>query len=85
MKMIGSVMQQHLQCMPVERKILSQEEFLEVLGVMDLVMEEPAKNVQKKAAWALRVVSKYHPMKPMISWFKWAENDKQSNKMDFEA
>jgi len=65
---------------PVERKILSQKEFLEVLGVMDLVMEDPAKNVQKKAAWALRVVSKYHPDETYDFLVKWAENDNKATK-----
>jgi len=65
---------------PVERKILSRKEFLEVLGVMDLVMEDSAKNVQRKAAWALRVVSKYYPDETYDFLSKWAENDKKLTK-----
>lgn len=63
---------------PVERKILDKNQFLETLGILDQVMEDSAKNVQKKAAWALRVISKYYPDETYTFLEKWAENDDKS-------
>lgn len=65
---------------PVERKILNEEQFIELLEVLDLVMEDSAKNVQKKAAWALRVVSKYYPNETYEFLDKWAENNDKATK-----
>lgn len=65
---------------PVEKKILNREQFIELLEVLDLVMEDSAKNVQKKAAWALKVVSKYYPDETYKFLNKWAENDNKSTK-----
>ncbi|OPX59908.1 MAG: DNA alkylation repair enzyme [Methanobacterium sp. PtaB.Bin024] len=65
---------------PVERKIINKEQFQELLGVIDLVMEDPAKNVQKKTAWALKVVSKYYPDETYYFLEKWADNDDKNTK-----
>ncbi len=65
---------------PVENKIISREQFTELLEVMDLVMEDSAKNVQKKAAWALKVVSKYYPDETFVFMDKWVENNNKSTK-----
>lgn len=58
---------------PVEKKILNKNQFLEGLQLLDVVMEDPAKNVQKKTAWALRVVGKYYPEETYKFLEKWAK------------
>lgn len=65
---------------PVERKILNRDQFLEALGILDIVMEDSAKNVQKKTAWALKVISKYYPDETYDFLEKWARNDNKATK-----
>lgn len=65
---------------PVERKILDRKQFIDSLGVLDLLMEDSAKNVQKKAAWALRVVSKYHPVETYDFLVKWSNKGNKNTK-----
>lgn len=65
---------------PVERKILDREQFIDSLGVLDLVMEDSAKNVQKKAAWALRVVSKYYPDETYDFLVRWSNKGNKNTK-----
>jgi 3-methyladenine DNA glycosylase AlkC len=65
---------------PVENKIITPEQFIELLGVLDLVMEDSAKNVQKKAAWALKVISKYYPDETYYFLEKWVNTDNKDTK-----
>lgn len=65
---------------PAERKILDREQFIESLSVLDLVMDDPAKNVEKKAAWALKVMGKYYPDETYTFLDKWAKNDNKATK-----
>lgn len=65
---------------PVENKIINREQFIESLSILDLVMEDPAKNVQKKTAWALKVVSKYFPDETYDFLEKWVKNDNNNTK-----
>jgi 3-methyladenine DNA glycosylase AlkC len=65
---------------PVENKILNREQFKEALGILDILMEDSAKNVQKKAAWALKVVSKYYPDETYQFLDKWTKNDNKNTK-----
>lgn len=43
-------------------------------------MEDPAKNVQKKAAWALKVVSKYYPDETFDLIDKWTKNNHKNTR-----
>ena len=45
-----------------------------------MVMDDPAKNVQKKVAWALKVVSKYYPDETYDFLEKWVKNNNKSTK-----
>lgn len=65
---------------PVENKIINRTQFIELLVVLDMVMDDPAKNVQKKVAWALKVVSKYYPDETYYFLEKWVKNDNKSTK-----
>lgn len=65
---------------PVENKILDREQFIDSLGILDLVMEDHAKNVQKKTAWALKVVSKYYPDETYDFLMKWADKGNKNTK-----
>lgn len=65
---------------PVERKIFKRDQFNDCLGVLDLLMEDPAKNVQKKAAWALRVVSKYFPDETYRFLVTWSNKGNRNTK-----
>lgn len=65
---------------PVEKKILNEEQFIVALEVLDMVMEDPAKNVQKKAAWALKIISKYYPDETYQFLNKWAKNNHKASK-----
>lgn len=65
---------------PVENNILSIEQFKKVLGILDILMEDTAKNVQKKAAWALKVVSKYYPDETYEFLDKWTKNNNKNTK-----
>ncbi len=65
---------------PVENKIINKTQFIELLVVLDMVMDDPAKNVQKKVAWALKVVSKYYPDETYDFLEKWVKNNNKSTK-----
>lgn len=65
---------------PVENKILNRDQFIELLEILDMVMEDSAKNVQKKAAWTLKVVGKYYPDETYDFMDKWAKNNNKATK-----
>ncbi|OPY26641.1 MAG: DNA alkylation repair enzyme [Methanobacterium sp. PtaU1.Bin242] len=65
---------------PVENKILDREQFIDSLGILDLVMEDHAKNVQKKAVWTLKVISKYYPDETYDFMMKWTDKGNKNTK-----
>lgn len=65
---------------PTEKKILDREEFIRVLEVLDLVMQDQDLNVKKKAAWTLKVTSKYQERETFDFIKKWVKSDDKNTK-----
>lgn len=63
---------------PVERNLLNQSQYLQILEVMDIAMEDEDKNVKKKAAWALKVMGKYYPTETYNYLLKWAKTNNKT-------
>lgn len=65
---------------PAERNILNEDEFKKSLEVLDIVMHDEDKNVKKKAAWTLKVTSKYYSEETFVFIKKWASLDDKNTK-----
>lgn len=65
---------------PTERNILNEDEFKKSLEVLDIVIHDKDKNVKKKAAWTLKVTSKYYSEETFDFIKKWAISDDKNTK-----
>ncbi len=65
---------------PVERKILTVQQFGKAMKVLDLLMQDEDLNVKKKVGWTLRVVSKYYPEETYVFLKKWTKVNNKNTK-----